>query len=383
MIGTRAGHAEGINMKTVEICKHTFAFGLVLVVAFAILQLTGCTDKSSVENYGISVEYQEEGREKEDRIAGDLEPEIVESAEGDVEREKTEINTEKGESLEILSADKDVETPQFIEIDWSEYFQGCNGAAVLYDASNGQMYVYHKALAEKQSSPCSTFKIISSLTALENGIVDPDNGVRKWSGEVYWNQDWNHDIDFYEAFRTSCVWYFRKIINEIGKEQMQEALDALSYGNCDISDWEGRLNTNNNNRALTGFWLESSLKISPKEQAEVMERIFGSNTAYSQHTLETLKKAMLTTGYQEEDITIYGKTGMGKLNGITVDAWYTGLAEYEIGTVYFCVYLGESDKAEDAETGSDQANKESIEVTSAFAKEIAIAILRAFRFSNS
>ena len=61
-----------------------------------------------------------------------------------------------------------------------------------------------------------------------------------WSGEEFWNEDWNKDIDFEEAFRTSCVWYFREVIDEIGKERMQEALDTLSYGNCDISDWEGR-----------------------------------------------------------------------------------------------------------------------------------------------
>ena len=52
-----------------------------------------------------------------------------------------------------------------------------------------------------------------------------------------------------------------------------QALDRLQYGNCDISDWEGRLNTNNSNRALTGFWIESSLMISPKEQVEVMGRL--------------------------------------------------------------------------------------------------------------
>ena len=68
------------------------------------------------------------------------------------------------------------------------------------------------------------------------------------------------------------------MIDDIGKERMQEELEKLRYGNCDISDWEGRLNTNNSNRALTGFWIESSLKISPKEQTEVMERIFGSGS---------------------------------------------------------------------------------------------------------
>lgn len=66
--------------------------------------------------------------------------------------------------------------------------------------------------------------------------------------------------------------YYRQVVDDIGKDMMQKELDKLQYGNCDISDWEGRLNTNNNNRVLTGFWIQSSLLISPKEQVEVMEQ---------------------------------------------------------------------------------------------------------------
>lgn len=41
-------------------------------------------------------------------------------------------------------------------------------------------------------------------------------------------------------------------------------------------------------------------------------------------------------------VSVYGKTGMGKAKGVTVDAWFTGFAEHERGPVYFCVYLGET-----------------------------------------
>ena len=176
---------------------------------------------------------------------------------------------------------EDMETePEIAHADWSEYFNGLNGTAVIYDASNRRYTIYNDELAEARRSPCSTFKIISSLTALEYGILEPRDSTRTWSGEVFWNEDWNRDIDFSEAFRTSCVWYYRQLIDDIGQDRMQEELEKLQYGNCDISDWEGRLNTNNNNRALTGFWIESSLLISPKEQTEVMERIFGENSEY-------------------------------------------------------------------------------------------------------
>lgn len=191
---------------------------------------------------------------------------------GEEKNEKTEIdsssvygkaNTE--DTIEDIAAE-----PETVCADWSEYFNGLNGTAVVYDASDRQYTIYNQALTETRRSPCSTFKIISSLIALENGTITPENSTRPWSGEIFWNEDWNKDIDFCEAFCTSCVWYYRQVIDDIGKDMMQKELDKLQYGNCDISDWEGRLNTNNNNRALTGFWIESSLLISPKEQAEVI-----------------------------------------------------------------------------------------------------------------
>ena len=233
-------------------------------------------------------------------------------------------------------------TPEIVEADWSNYFKGLNGTAVVYDATNQQYTIYNRDLAVTQSSPCSTFKIISSLIALENGIIEPENSTRTWSGEIFWNEDWNKDIDFPEAFRTSCVWYYRQVIDDIGQDLMKRELDRLQYGNCDISDWEGRLNTNNSNRALTGFWIESSLLISPVEQVEVMERIFGDNSAYSEETQAELKQVMLLPEIDGTDITIYGKTGMGKANGIVVDAWFTGFAESTTGKIYFCVRLGRS-----------------------------------------
>lgn len=236
--------------------------------------------------------------------------------------------------------------PEITEADWSRYFDGLNGSAVVYHAARGQYRIYNLESALIPRSPCSTFKIISSLTALEEDIIRPEDSLREWSGEIFWKESWNGDIDFREAFRESCVWYFREIINEIGPERVQEQLDRLHYGNCDISDWEGQLNTNNSNPALTGFWIESSLLITPKEQTEVMERIFGVGSVYSRETREELKKVMLVEGQGPEDITVYGKTGMGMDQGIVVDAWFTGFAEKDGETVYFCVHLGRTDGRE-------------------------------------
>lgn len=279
----------------------------------------------------------------------------------------TEINTEVNTQTEIDSivAISEPAAPAAMveEADWSEYFGGLNGAAVFYKPDTRHYTIYNPDLVSVRRSPCSTFKIVSSLIGLEKGIIPAEDSVRPWSGEVFWNENWNRDIDFEQAFKTSCIWYFREVINEIGTDIMQEELERLSYGNCDITDWEGRTNTNNNNRALTGFWVESSLKISAKEQVEVMERIFGDNTAYSEESLERLKAAMLLTEDGVPDYNIYGKTGLGKLGGITVDSWYTGFLEAGGEPVYFCIYLGRTD---------------GMEVSSAKAKQIAIRLVGEF-----
>ena len=69
---------------------------------------------------------------------------------------------------------------------------------------------------------------------------------------------------------------------------------------------------------------------------------------------------MLISEENNTEISIYGKTGMGKAEGIVIDAWFTGFAETLEGNKYFCVYLGQSDAGNTSSTA---------------AKEIAIQIL--------
>lgn len=249
---------------------------------------------------------------------------------------------------------------QTTQVDWSEYFHGMNGAAVVFLPDENKYMIYNEELSSMQRSPCSTFKIISSLTGLEEGVIADADTVRTWSGETFWNEKWNRDIGFRDAFQSSCIWYFREVIDELGPEVTQRYLDALRYGNGDISDWNGKLNNNNSNPALTGFWVESSLKISAREQTEVMARIFCEDSPYREGTLAVLKDAMLITDADAGDRKIYGKTGMGKSHGVTVDAWYTGFVDTGRGNAYFCVYIGQSD---------------GMDVTSADAKSIALKII--------
>lgn len=327
--------------------KKSIYFKAIYGVLACAFILAGCSDRYVEEK--ISVEIVEDGKE--------------EPAEEKVDQTETELSSVSSEEEVKDETQSEIAEPEIIEADWSEYFDGLNGTAVVYDASSRQYTMYHSELAMTRRSPCSTFKIISSLIALENGIIVPEDSTRTWSGEVFWNEDWNKDIDFAEAFHASCVWYYREVIDDIGRSRIQEELDKLQYGNCDISDWEGRSNTNNNNRALTGFWIESSLMISPKEQVEVMERIFGDSSNYSEKSLNELKQVMLVSEQEGTDFFIYGKTGMGKVDGNVVDAWFTGFAESAEKKIYYCVYLGRTD---DKNVSSSLAKDIAIRLTSDF-----------------
>jgi len=96
------------------------------------------------------------------------------------------------------------------------------------------------------------------------------------NGTTYPTDAWNNNLTLNEAFKTSCIWYFRQIVDMVGMNEVQRELEDLEYGNCDISEWNGsKINLMD---SLNGFWLGSSLKISTIEQVQVMKKIFGGDT---------------------------------------------------------------------------------------------------------
>lgn len=247
------------------------------------------------------------------------------------------------------------ETPQEVKekiIDLSEVFEGINGCAVIYLPAQEQYSFFNKDMCRKEESPYSTFKIISALSGLQNGVISDETSTMGYDRTEYGNPEWNGDLTLEEAFQKSCIWYFRKIIDSVGNDKMQEELNDLQYGNCDISQWSG--SNINSMEKLNGFWLDSSLKISPLEQVEALEKIFEGQSHYKSGNIEILKKIMLV---EESDIQrIYGKTGTGA-NG---EAWFVGFSELSGDRKYFAIYL--DDKAQKEQVSGNKAKEIALEV---------------------
>lgn len=254
---------------------------------------------------------------------------------------ETKILTEYNETYAI--SEEDVSNEQNVQdengdneykisaVDYSDLFQDLCGCAVIYDFNENEYFVYNEEIANKQYSPYSTFKIVSTLMGLHNSVVMDENSKMNYDGTIYPIEIWNSNLTLDEAFETSCIWYFRQVIDAVGMNEVQMELDNLEYGNCDVSEWNGsRINPMDE---LNGFWLGSSLKISPMEQVQVMKKIFGSGSIYTETEVNILQDAML---YDEvNDYLIYGKTGTNQ----NEEGWYVGVVESEQKKFCFAIYI--------------------------------------------
>ncbi|MBD5393640.1 MAG: class D beta-lactamase [Lachnospiraceae bacterium] len=270
---------------------------------------------------------------------------------GIVIEQQTEDESQSIQSTDIA---KEIETSVATDniVEYSEYFQGISGCAVIYDEASNTYSFYNKENCEMEVSPLSTFKIISALAGLENNVLENETSTMEYSGVKYPIDTWNSNLTLKEAFETSCVWYFRQVVDMVGQEAIRTILKEIQYGNCDISEWNG--SEINSLPELNGFWLESSLEISPKQQVVILDYIFGRENNFNAENLEELKKIMYIT--ELDNGSLYGKTGSG-----TGKAWFVGFIEESDRKIYFAVYL------------EDMQNKDIVSGNKA--KEIAISIL--------
>ncbi len=297
---------------------------MTIVIALLSVTITGCSGINNEQhaNNDIALEQQTE-REKPSTQSID----ILQETEIPVETHKT--------------------------VDYSEYFQGINGCAVIYDEFSNTYSLYNKEQCETEVSPLSTFKIISALAGLENGVLADESSKMEYSGAKYPIDSWNSDLTLKEAFETSCIWYFRQVVDMVGQENIHTMLKEIQYGNCDISEWTG--SGMNSLPDLNGFWIESSLKISPIQQVTTLNYIFENENPFNVENLDELRNIMYIA--ELDHGSLYGKTG----SGTGGNAWFVGFIEESGNRIYFAVYL------------EDMQNKDIVSGNKA--KEIAISIL--------
>lgn len=223
-------------------------------------------------------------------------------------------------TVAAVQAEKSPRPSQSISYeDLSNYFQGYDGAFVLLDLAKEHYQVYNDEQSRKRVSPDSTYKIISALAGLEQGVLNDEHTQLKWDGTLYPIEPWNRDQTLASAMAYSVNWYFQQVDSRVGKTKIKDYLKQIDYGNHDLSG------------GLNDFWIESSLKISPLEQVEMLKKLYTYEMPFSRRNIDIVKKVLKLS--EQDQIVLAGKTGTGAVNNNNINGWFVGYVNNK-GQVY-------------------------------------------------
>lgn len=180
--------------------------------------------------------------------------------------------------------------------------------------------------ATLRTAPNSTYKIYDALFGLEEGVITPDNSLLAWNGEVYPFEAWNADQTLQSAMHSSVNWYFQTVDKQLGSDVLSDYMQKIGYGNQDMSG------------GISNYWLESSLKISPIEQVELLVKLYTNDFGFAPEHVDAVKSSIFLSS--SEAGRIYGKTGTGRVDGHDINGWFVGFLETTDHTYFFATNIG-------------------------------------------
>ena len=211
-------------------------------------------------------------------------------------------------------------------VDFSSYFGEYEGSFVLYDLENDSWSIHDMDHATLRVAPDSTYKIYDALFGLEEGVITPEDSFIAWNGESYPFEAWNANQTLQSAMASSVNWYFQSVDEQLGTTSVYDYIKEIGYGNKNMS---GDFST---------YWMESSLKISPIEQVELLTQLQNNNFGFAPENINAIKDSICLSS--SDAGTFYGKTGTGRVDGQDVNGWFIGYIETADNTYFFATNIG-------------------------------------------
>lgn len=153
----------------------------------------------------------------------------------------------------------------------------------------------------------------------------------KWNGRQYPYDAWNRDHDLFTAMKNSVNWYFEDLDKRVQQDDLQAFLKQIGYGNTDFSGGIGP------------YWLESSLKISPVEQVQLLKAFYTNQFGLKEKNVQTVKDTIRLEGKAGKQLS--GKTGTGAVNNKNINGWFIGYVETNENIYFFATNIENEDKA--------------------------------------
>ena len=123
----------------------------------------------------------------------------------------------------------------------------------------------------------------------------------------------------------SVNWYFQSIDQQIGAFTLRRRLREINYGNAQIRE------------NSSAYWMESSLKISPIEQVELLTKLHQGELDFAPENVLAVKNSIRLSS--SESGTLYGKTGTGQVAGQNQNGWFVGYAQTSGNTYFFAANI--------------------------------------------
>lgn len=199
--------------------------------------------------------------------------------------------------------------------DWAKFYEayGIKNACIMIEDNNHETVdYYNKERCLERYTPASTFKIFNSLVGLETAIAPDEQFVIKWDSTEHDRDICNKDMTMRDAFRNSCISYYREIARRVGGKDMKMYLDTVRYGNMEIG------------KSIDSFWVNGVLKISADEQLGFVKRLYHNQLPFSERSQRIVRSMMVWEDSTEYKLSY--KTGTG-ISGDNYIYWVVGYVE--------------------------------------------------------
>ena len=142
---------------------------------------------------------------------------------------------------------------------------------------------------------------------------------------------WNADQDLHSAMQFSVNWYFQNIDEQLGTSALRNYVKKIGYGNENI------------NSDLSSYWMQSTLKISPVEQVELLTELYNNDLGFASENVNTVKESLCL--FSSETESFYGKTGTGRVDDNDINGWFIGYIETADNTYFFATNIQSTENA--------------------------------------
>lgn len=207
------------------------------------------------------------------------------------------------------------------------------GCLLVVDATSKAVIHEAGADCDQPNTPASTFKVPLAVMGFDTGIlVDGDNPALPWKPEYGVNKPEDKATTTPRTWlRDSVLWYSRVLTQAMGEKTFARYVAEFDYGNADVSG------------GLTKAWLNSSLRITPREQVAFIERLMEDRLPVSREALAMTRAVM--PAFEAGGWTVHGKTGTSYIGkGPLRLGWFVGWADKGDRRVIFAKLVKDTKK---------------------------------------